>query len=274
MSVTAEDFTFLADMLREKSAISIAEGKEYLVESRLAPVARAVGLEDVTALISQLRKPFPDPVVREQVIEAMTTNETSFFRDRHPFDAMQTDVLPELIQRNATTRRLSIWSAASSTGQELYSLSMLLDTTFPELDSWDVRLMGTDLSKDVLHKARSGRFSTLEVNRGCPAPMLAKYFHRDGAEYVIDERLRRRCSFEQLNLAHPWPSLPTFDVVFCRNVLIYFELDVRREILERIRRSIPAGGYLFLGTSETTVGLVDGFTAIRLGNAVAYRVEA
>ena len=274
MSVTAEDFTFLADMLREKSAISLGEGKEYLVESRLAPVARSMEMADVAELINHLRKPFPDPVVREQVIEAMTTNETSFFRDRHPFDAMQYDVLPQLIERNAVRRRLSIWSAASSTGQELYSLAMLLDTSFPELGAWDVTLMGTDLSKEVLNKARNGRFSTLEVNRGCPAPMLAKYFTRDGAEYVFDERLRKRCRFDQLNLAEPWPNLPMFDVVFCRNVLIYFELDVRRAILDRIRRNINPGGYLFLGTSETTVGLVDGYTAVKCGNAVAYRVEA
>lgn len=274
MSVTAEDFTFLADMLREKSAISITEGKEYLVESRLAPVARAVGLADVSELINQLRKPFPDATMREQVIEAMTTNETSFFRDRHPFDAMEQEVIPEIIKKNGVSRRLSIWSAASSTGQELYSLAMLLDTQFPELDGWDLTLMGTDLSNEVLNKARSGRFSTLEVNRGCPALYLAKYFHRDGAEYVFEERLRKRCRFDNLNLAQPWPILPTFDVVFCRNVLIYFELDVRRAILERIRKHIHPGGYLFLGTSETTVGLCEGYTATRLGNAVAYRVEA
>jgi chemotaxis protein methyltransferase CheR len=274
MSVTAEDFTFVADLIRKHSAISISEGKEYLVESRLAPVARAVGMADVAELIGQLRKPLADPAVRERVVEAMTTNETSFFRDRHPFDALQTDVIPEIIARKGADHRLNIWSAASSTGQELYSISMLLDTWFPELATWDIRLIGTDISNDVLAKARSGRFSALEVNRGLPAPMMARYMQRDGAEYVIDERVRHRCTFEKINLAEPWHLMPTFDIVFCRNVLIYFELDVRRSILERIRSALPKGGYLFLGTSETTVGLVDGFTATKCGNAVAYRVEA
>lgn len=273
MSVTAEDFTFLADMLREQSAISIAAGKEYLVESRLTPVARAIGAADVTELISQLRKPFPDPKVREQVIEAMTTNETSFFRDRHPFDALHSDVIPEVIERKGTDHRLNIWSAASSTGQELYSIAMLLESEFPQLAGWDIKLHGTDLSNEVLAKARRGHFSTLEVNRGLPAQMLAKYFSREGADYVIDAGIRSRCRFDQMNLAGMWPLLPIFDIVFCRNVLIYFELDVRREILTKIRKSLVKGGYLFLGTSETTVGLADGYTAVRCGNAVAYRVE-
>lgn len=274
MSVTAEDFTFVADLIRKDSAISISEGKEYLVESRLAPVARAAGMADVAELIAQLRRPLADPAVRARVVEAMTTNETSFFRDRHPFDALQTDVIPEIVSRKGSDHRLSIWSAASSTGQELYSIAMLLDTWFPELATWDIRLVGTDISNDVLAKARSGRFSTLEVNRGLPAPMMARYMQRDGAEYVIDERIRHRCSFEKINLAEPWPLLPSFDVVFCRNVLIYFELDVRRSILDRIRTKLPKGGYLFLGTSETTVGLADGYVATKCGNAVAYRTEA
>ncbi|HVV36321.1 MAG TPA: protein-glutamate O-methyltransferase CheR [Acidimicrobiales bacterium] len=274
MSVTAEDFTFIADFLRRQSAISIAEGKEYLVESRLAPVARAAGMADVSELIGQLRKPSADPRVREQVVEAMTTNETSFFRDRHPFDALQTDIIPKLIEHKANgTKTINIWSAASSTGQEIYSIAMLLDAHFPELATWNVQLYGTDLSNDVLAKARSGRYSTLEVNRGLPAPMLARYFSREGADYVLDERIRHRCRFDRMNLAEAWPLLPTFDIVFCRNVLIYFDLEVRRSILDRIRQRLPEGGYLFLGTSETTVGLAEGYTATRCGNAVAYCVE-
>ena len=274
MPVRTEDFKFLADLIRERSAISIGPDKEYLVESRLAPVARAAGLPDLEALVGELRRPFPDPAVRERVIEAMTTNETSFFRDHHPFDALRTSVVPDVMARNASTRRLRLWSAASSTGQELYSIAMLLDSSFADLAGWSVRLHGTDLSNEVLAKARSGRYSALEVNRGLPAPMLVRYFAREGAEYVIDPAIAARCTFERINLAEPWVmSDAPFDVVFCRNVLIYFEIDVRRQILDRIRRSLVPGGYLFLGSAESTVGLVDGFEAVRLGNTVVYRVE-
>lgn len=272
-TVSTEDFHFVADFLRRRSAISIGPGKEYLVESRLGPLARDIGYADLNALIEELRRPFPNPSVRDRVVEAMTTNETSFFRDHHPFDTLRDQLVPEAMQRNAGVRRLSIWSAASSTGQELYSIAMLLDSTFPELAGWDVRLYGTDLSTEVLDKARSGRFSPLEVNRGLPAQMLVRYFERSGADYVVDERLRRWARFDQMNLAEPWPVLPIFDIVFCRNVLIYFDIPVRQSILERIRRTLAPGGYLVLGASETTVGVVEGYTAVRHGNSVVYRVE-
>lgn len=273
MSVSVDDFSFVADYLREKSAISIGPGKEYLVESRLASVARDTGYADVTALIRALRQPVPNPKVSLAVVEAMTTNETSFFRDHHPFDVMRNQLLPEMIERNAHKRQLSVWSAASSTGQELYSVAMLLDTHFPELLAWKVNLHGTDLSHDVVAKASSGVFSPLEVNRGLAAPMLVKYFQRQGASYHIDDRLRRWCRFQQMNLATSWPALPQFDIVFCRNVLIYFELPVRQQILKKIRRSLTSGGYLILGTAESTVGVVDGFTAVRHGHTTVYKAN-
>ncbi|HEV7206608.1 MAG TPA: protein-glutamate O-methyltransferase CheR [Jatrophihabitans sp.] len=273
-TVSTDDFTFVADFLRQRSAISIGPGKEYLVESRLTPLARDIGLADLNALIGELRRPFPDPSIRDRVVEAMTTNETSFFRDQHPFEAMRTTLVPQVIERNAGVRRLNIWSAASSTGQELYSIAMLLDSNFPELQNWDVTLMGTDLSTDVLARAREGRFSALEVNRGLPAPMMVRYFERAGAEYVVDANLRRWCTFKQMNLAEAWPVLPIFDIVFCRNVLIYFEIPVRQQILDKVRRTLTPGGHLLLGAAETTLGVVDGYSPVRIGNTVAYRVEA
>ena len=273
-AVSTEDFTFVADFLRQRAAISIGPGKEYLVESRLGPLARDIGFNDVNALIGELRRPVPNPVVRDRVVEAMTTNETSFFRDGHPFEAMRTDLVPEVLKRNAGVRRLSVWSAASSTGQELYTIAMLLDANFPELASWTVNLYGTDLSTDVLTRARAGRFSPLEVNRGLPAPMLVRYFDRRGSEYEIDAKLRNWCRFEQMNLADSWPALPLFDIVFCRNVLIYFDVPVRQRILQKIQRSLAPGGCLILGGSETTIGVVDGYTPARIGNTVVYRVEA
>jgi chemotaxis protein methyltransferase CheR len=270
-SVSVDDFTFVASYLREKSAISIGPGKEYLVESRLATVARDTGYDNVTALIRALRQPAPNPRVSLAVVEAMTTNETSFFRDHHPFEVMRMQLLPELLKRNASQRRLSVWSAASSTGQELYSIAMLLDTHFPELAAWDLSLYGTDLSTEVVAKAGAGRFSPLEVNRGLSAPMLVKYFERQGAGYQIDERLRRICRFKQMNLASPWPSMPPFDIVFCRNVLIYFDLPVRQQILDRIRKALVPGGYLVLGTAETTVGVVEGYNAVRHGQTTVFQ---
>jgi len=273
-AVSTEDFIFVADFLRQRAAISIGPGKEYLVESRLGPLARDIGFNDVNALIGELRRPVPNPTVRDRVVEAMTTNETSFFRDGHPFEAMRTELVPEVLKRNAGVRRLSVWSAASSTGQELYTIAMLLDANFPELASWTVNLYGTDLSTDVLTRARAGRFSPLEVNRGLPAPMLVRYFDRRGSEYEIDAKLRNWCRFEQMNLADSWPAMPLFDIVFCRNVLIYFDVPVRQRILQKIQRSLAPGGCLILGGSETTIGVVDGYTPARIGNTVVYRMEA
>lgn len=270
-AVTTDDFHFFAAYLKERSAITIGPGKEYLVESRLGPLARDTGYADVGALIGELRRPVPNATVRDRVVEAMTTNETSFFRDAHPFDALRNHVLPELLEARKSTRRLSVWSAAASTGQEIYTIAMVLDGT-PGLQGWDVRLHGTDLSEKVLDKARSGRFSALEINRGLPAPMMVKYFERSGAEYVIDERLRKQCTFAQMNLAGTWGLLPTFDIVYCRNVLIYFDVPTRTEILTKIRARLAPGGFLFLGAAESTLGVVDGYEQVRLGNTVAYRL--
>jgi chemotaxis protein methyltransferase CheR len=273
MPVSTDDFTFVADYLRQKSAISIGPGKEYLVESRLASVARATGYSDVSALIKELRAPRPNPQVGTAIVEAMTTNETSFFRDHAPFEVLRKDLLPELLDRNANHRRLSIWSAASSTGQELYSTAMVIDTHYPELAAWDLTLFGTDLSSECVSRAATGQFSPLEVNRGLAAPMLVKYFERKGPQYVISERLRRWVRFQQMNLAASWPILPRFDVVFCRNVLIYFDLEVRQQILEKIRRTLNPGGYLLLGTAETTVGVVEGFTPVRFGTTTVFKAK-
>ena len=273
MSVSTEDFRWVADFLRTESAISIGPGKEYLVESRLNPLVQAIGLPDMQTLVHELRRPGADPAIKERVIEAMTTNETSFFRDIHPFQTLKKHVLPELIAARAASRTLRIWSAASSTGQELFSIAMMIDHEYPELGGWRVELSGTDLSREVVRRSRTGRFSALEVNRGLPAPMLVKYLARDGADYVLAGKIRDRCSFDVGNLAVDWPRRPAMDVIFCRNVLIYFELDIRNLILQRLRRDLATGGYLFLGAAETSHAPPEGFVAMRLGNSVVYRKE-
>jgi len=277
MTLTAalheSDFEFFSDFLRRRSAISLAPGKEYLVESRLAPVAAATGHAGVAQLIASLRGPLPDRAVVERVVEAMTTNETSFYRDVSSFEAFRTAVLPELVRRRGRERRLSIWSAASSTGQELYTIAMTMDDAFPELAGWDLTLHGTDLSGEAVDRARAGRFSPLEVNRGLPAQMLVKYFERAGRDYAITPRLRERTTFERMNLAEPWPALPRFDVVFCRNVLIYFDPPVRERILSRIRSVLAPGGYLFLGPGETSASVLDGYTQLRVAGTVIHHLE-
>lgn len=241
-------FERIRALLKERAAIVIEPGQEYLVESRLEPIVRARGYRNVDELCQRLRTDGPE--LTRELIEAMTTNETSFFRDHHPFQTLQEVVLPDLIAKRAEKRRLDIWCAASSTGQEPYSIAILLREHFPELASWNVNILATDLSSSVLARARCGRYRQIDVNRGMSAKYLVKYFKRDGLEFEIDDQVKRMVRFEELNLVQSWPLLPTFDVVFIRNVLIYFDAAAKRSVLSRTRRQLAPDGYLFLGGSE------------------------
>ncbi len=270
---TAADLKIVAQFVEGRSAILCPEDKYYLFEARLRPVLRKHELPGLAELAAALRTG-PPPALAEAVIEAMTTNETSWFRDVHPFDAIRTGILPELIAARQGARKLAVWSAACSTGQELYSLAMMLDLQFPEIAGWDVALHGTDINLEVLGQAKSARYSALEVNRGLPAQYLARYFEREGASYVLAERIRSRAAFTQLNFVGPWPVLPRFDLVLCRNVLIYFDIEVRARIVRKIRDTLAPGGYLVLGSSETSIGDVDGFTRVVFGRTTVYRKEA
>ncbi|MGQ0843546.1 MAG: CheR family methyltransferase [Sporichthyaceae bacterium] len=267
------DLASIGAFVESRSAILCPEDKQYLFEARLRPVLRKHGVADLGELARLLRTA-PPPALADAVVEAMTTNETSWFRDVHPFEAIRTGILPELLGSRGTTRRLAIWSAACSTGQELYSLAMMLDMQFPELGNWEVKLHGTDINLEVLAKASAARYSALEVNRGLPAPYLARYAERDGTSYVLAERIRSRASFGKLNFVGPWPVLPRFDLVLCRNVLIYFDIDVRARIVRKIRDTLAPGGFLVLGSSETSLGDVDGFARVVFGRTTVYRKEA
>jgi chemotaxis protein methyltransferase CheR len=270
MSVLVTEFGYLQQLVRERSAIVVADDKEYLVESRLRPIARELGLRSVEALIERARLT-RERALEDRLVEAMTTNETLWFRDVHPFTVLRHTILPELIGRLSARRRLSVWSAACSTGQELYSVAMLLDEAFPQVLEWDLALHGTDLSSQVVTKARAGVYSTLEISRGLPASMLLRNFSHDGTHYRVRDGIRRLATFRQMNLAGPWPALPTYDVIFLRNVLIYFDVATRRRILELAARHLDPDGYLFIGSSETMMGVTDAFETQAADGATFFR---
>lgn len=256
--MTPAEFDYVCRLVRDRSGIVLESGKEYLVDARLTPVARQCELGSVSELVGRLRGG-PDDGLVARVVEAMVTSETSFFRDHHPFETLRTTVLPDLINRRRDERRLNVWFAASATGQEPYSFAMLVRERFPELLGWRLDLLATDLSAEVLARARAGRYSQIEVNRGLPAALLVKYFHQHGATWELSEDVRRMVEFRELNLTRPWPVLPRMDLVFLRNVMIYFDADTKKSILGRAARLLRPDGHLLLGAAETTLNLEDSF---------------
>jgi chemotaxis protein methyltransferase CheR len=258
-ALSAENFALVAQLLRDECGLVLEPGKEYLVRSRLAPVAQRHEAASVDRLIDRLRGAAINGLVAE-IVEAMVTTETSFFRDIHPFESLKKSVVPELIQRRAAARQINIWCAASSSGQEPYSIAILLREYFPELSNWQIKFLATDVSHDMLARSRAGRYSQLEVNRGLPTPLLLKWFRQEGGHWQIDERLRSTVTFSYMNLIQPWPAMPLWDLVLLRNVMIYFDSDLKRLILDRLARVLSRDGYLLLGGAETTLNLNDSFT--------------
>jgi chemotaxis protein methyltransferase CheR len=269
VALAPSDFDYIRDVVRKNSAIVLEPGKEYLVESRLLPLARTAG-GTIAQLVSQMRKE-PSGVLMAKVVDAMTTNETSFFRDNHPFDALRKHVLPELIKARSAERRLNFWCGASSSGQEPYTISMVLKEALAGSPGWQTSLLATDLSAEMLERTRQGRYSQLEVNRGLPVTMLVKHFDKVGTEWQIKPDLRSMVQTRPLNLAVPFPHMGPFDVVFLRNVLIYFDTPTKKAVLERVRRVLRPGGYLFLGGAETTLTIDDAWERVVLDRATAYR---
>lgn len=263
-------FETIRALVRDRSSIVLEEGKEYLVESRLGPVVRKQGLPDVDALAVKLGSTRDNELI-DQVIDAMTTNETSFYRDHVPFDVMREHVLPTLIENNASRRRLDIWSAACSSGQEPYSVAMLIADHFPELVEWDVRIFASDLSRSVLERAQSGEYRQVEVNRGLSAPQLMRHFTRRGIVWRLNDRIRSRVTFQQVNLMDRWPELPMFDIVLLRNVLIYFDVADKDRVLRRMSDQIRSDGYLFLGGSESPPTPADRWVRVEVPRSGCYR---
>ena len=258
--MTPLDYEFLRKMLKERSGLDLSSDKQYLVESRLIPLARRAGLSGIPDLVAKLRGGGPDPLTSE-VVEAMTTNETFFFRDKIPFEHLKEAVLPALAQARAARRSLRIWCAASSTGQEPYSIAMCI-REFAALAGWRIEIVATDLSQAVLEKARAGLFSQFEVQRGLPIQHLMKYFTQVGEVWQLNADIRAMVQFRQLNLLQDFSHLGTFDVIFCRNVLIYFDQDTKAVIFERMAKGLEADGTLLLGAAESVVGITDAFRPV------------
>ena len=265
-----EDFEFVRRFVKDQSGITVDDGKEYLVSSRLAPLVTAHGAADVAELVARVRTR-PHSPLGGDVIDALTTNETSFYRDLHPFESLRDTIIPAMIQQRQSSRRLTLWCGASSSGQEPYSIAMLLADHFPELSGWQVSIIATDISPSMLAKAEAGEYSQLEVNRGLPAPMLVRHFTRAGARWRISDRIRSMVRFQRMNLLDRWHTLPQCDLVFLRNVLIYFDNPTKAAILGQIRGKLAPDGYLMLGGAETTVGQSTSFERTTVGRSVWYR---
>lgn len=254
--MTPADFEFLRQYLKQRSGLILAEDKGYLVESRLGPVARKRGFKSIVELAAKL-KVGNDSALEREVVEAMTTNESFFFRDKTPFENFKDVMMPELFKSRAGSKKLRMWCAAASTGQEPYSLAMIWNDMARETASWKLELLGTDLATDVLERAKSGGYSQFEVQRGLPIQMLMKYFKQVGDQWQISDQIKQMVQYRPLNLLRDFSSLGQFDVVFCRNVLIYFDQATKKDILERIAKQMAPDGYLVMGAAETIVGLTN-----------------
>lgn len=266
MSLSNQSFVFVADLVRRETAMLYEPGKEYLVEARLQPLAREAGCADVDAFVARLRV---DAQARRLAVDALTINETSWFRDNAPYRALATSIVPALLERRSASRHLRVWSAACSSGQEPYSIAMVLDQHLPQ--GWTAEILATDVSGAMVERCRLGRYSQVEMNRGLPASSLVAHFGRHGSDWEVSPRLRRMVRVQQLNLAAPLPPLPTFDVVFLRNVLIYFDLPTKQAVLRRVHGTMAADGYLVLGSAETTLGVGDEWTRESAGTMPLHR---
>jgi chemotaxis protein methyltransferase CheR len=255
--VTPPDYEYLRKLLKDHSGLDLSADKQYLIESRLLPLSRKAGLSGISELVQKMKGGSAAVVI--QVVEAMTTNETFFFRDKVPFDHFRDSIMPEILQARANRKSVRIWCAAGSTGQEPYSLAMCLKEMNAATAGWRIEILATDLSQEVLEKSKAGIYSQFEVQRGLPIQMLVKYFKQTGELWQINPDIRAMVQHRQLNLLHDFSQLGTFDVIFCRNVLIYFDQDTKINIFNRLAKATEADGFLVLGAAETVVGLTDAF---------------
>ena len=256
--MTLHDFDYLRRLLKDRSGLVLSAEKDYLLESRLLPLARRQGMNSLGELVTRLRQP-GSTALAIAVTESMTTNETFFFRDRLPFDHLRDTVLPALVAARVREKRIRIWCTAAASGQEPYSIAMMLKSMAAQLGGFRIDILATDLSAEVIERAKAGVYSQFEVQRGLPIQLLVKHFEKSGDMWQIAPELRAMVQFRTLNLLHDFSPLGHFDVVYCRNVLIYFDQTTKTGVLERLVRQMPEDGYMMLGAAETVVGLTDCF---------------
>ena len=269
-TIEPASYDYIRKLVRDRSGIVLEDGKEYLVEARLAPLIRREKIPTLHDLVSRLCA-VPFDGLHQKVIEAMTTNETLFFRDARPFEALRDHVLPELVSNSRDKQQLNIWCAACSSGQEPYSLAILAKEFLSAHPGWSIRILASDISAEMVARSIEGIYNQLEINRGLPAPYLVKYFERQGLEWRVQDEIRQRVEFFRMNLIGTWPPLPPMDIIFLRNVLIYFDTETKKSILSKMRWLLKTEGYLFLGGAETTLYLDSGFEQVYYDKAVCYR---
>ncbi len=250
------EFDYLRGFLKDRSGLSLSAEKRYLIDSRLGPICRRFSLSSVSEMVAKLRQG-RDRALETAVVEAMTTNETFFFRDKTPFDIFKDTILPQMLAARAGKRKLRIWCAAASSGQEPYSLAMMLDEARAKLSGWQIEIVATDIATEVLEKAKAGVYTQFEVQRGLPIQMLLKYFQQKGDAWHISPAIKSMVTFKQMNLIKDFSQLGQFDVIYCRNVLIYFDQPTKTDVLRRLSAALAPDGVLLLGAAETVIGLTD-----------------
>ncbi len=260
--MNTNDFNFLIDMIKSRSGIVLSADKGYLVESRLVPVAQRNGMASVEELVQKMQA-VPNAALAEEVTEAMTTNESFFFRDKTPFEFLQSHIMPHFVKSRPNHKRLKFWCAAASTGQEPYSIAMVLKEISPRMPGWTYEILGTDLSNEVLEKAKSGAYSQFEVQRGLPINLLVKYFKQKGETWIIDPAIRAMVEYKNFNLLESFTPLGKFDVIYIRNVLIYFDRETKKSILDKAAQLLAPDGFLVLGAAETVIGITDTFRPLK-----------
>ncbi len=270
--MTPADFQFLARLMKQRSGLALGASKTALVESRLTPLAERHGLKDIAGLVRALQRGCE--MLAREAVDAMTTNETWFFRDQRPFDRFQDTLLPSLMKRRASTRRIRIWCAGAASGQEPYSLAMLLEDRKRELNAWAVDILATDIHAAVIERARAGLYTPFEVQRGLPVPLLARHFRREGDNWRLSQAVRGRVEFRVFNLLDSFAGLGVFDLIFCRNVLIYFDPATKAEIAAKLSASLAGDGYLVLGAAETMLGLGSAFEPLATARGVYVKTSA
>jgi len=277
--LSSSDFGFVRELLRQQAAVSLTQDDLCLVQRRLRPVAEAYGFATLAQLIARLKGPNqasqgPNQAsLQRDVVESLITTDASFFPDGHPFDALRTEVLPQLAAARGSEQRLNIWCAACSTGQDPYTIAMIIREYFPAMRQWQIRILGTDLSAPIIDRARAGVYTPIEVNRGLPASLRAKYLTRTGAGWRPVDDIQRMVRFEHLNLLDRWNPALLFDIVFLRNVLIYFDAQDRRTVVARVRGSMRPNGYLFLGGAEAGLSVGDKFHRVAAGQANCFQLQ-